>query len=291
MKAIPVFDIKLEHGEGPVWCPESKTFYCVDLLKGTYHKVDFLSGQEEVYDMGQELGVMAIIEDGLSAVAIRDGFGIFNEAVSSLGILEGSPERENKLTRMNDGAVDPRGRFLAATMTYDGSEPIGNLYSLGQGAEFKKLEDGLYLPNGMGWSPDGHKFFLIDTNQNVMFSYNYDFSTGTLSNRKNHIQWSKDEFPDGMAIDQDGGFWVAMWMGSKVSHFDKDGVWVEDIEVPVVHTTSCCFGGPDMKTLFITTSQLVLSQEEKQNNKLAGRIFTCLTSSVGQIQRRFKPEN
>ncbi|MDN3493526.1 SMP-30/gluconolactonase/LRE family protein [Winogradskyella bathintestinalis] len=286
--AKPIFDIKPEHGEGPIWDPIEKKFYCVDLLRGSYYKVDWETGVSEEFSVGQELGVMALCENGKIVVGVRDGFGFFDEPLKKLELIENSPEIEVKERRMNDGAIDPKGRFFAGTMEYDGANPTGKLYCLHQDMSWNCLEENIYITNGMGWSPDKKTYYMIDTFRNLMYAYDYDIETGNISNRRLHIQWEKDEYPDGMCVDADGGFWVAMWLGSKVSHFDANGIWVKDIEVPVLHTTSCCFAGDDLKTLVITTSNLNLSKEEKEINPLAGRCFAFETEIAGQIEPRFK---
>ena len=286
--AKPIFDIKPEHGEGPIWCPIENNFYCVDLLKGSYFKVDWISGKSEEFNVGQELGVMALCDNGKIIAGVRDGFGFFDEDSKQLELIDNSPEIDVKERRMNDGAIDPRGRFFAGTMEYDGANPTGKLYCLYQDLSWNCLEENIYITNGMGWSPDKKTYYMIDTFRNLMYAYDYDIETGKISNRRNHIQWKNDEYPDGMCIDSVGGFWVAMWLGSKVSHFDSTGKWIEDIHVPVLHTTSCCFAGNDLKTLIITTSHLNLSNEEKEENPLAGRCFAFETDTIGQIEPRFK---
>ncbi len=286
--ATPIFDIQPEHGEGPIWCPIEKKFYCVDLLKGSYYKVDWKTGKSEEYNVGQELGVMALCDEGRIVTGVRDGFGFFDESTKQLELINNSPEKNIKERRMNDGAIDPEGRFFAGTMEYDGANPTGKLYCLHQDTSWMCLEENIYITNGMGWSPDKKTYYMIDTFRNVMFAYDYEIETGNISRRRSHIQWQKDEYPDGMCIDTEGGFWVAMWLGSKVSHFDAAGNWIEDIHVPVLHTTSCCFAGNDLKTLIITTSHLNLNKKEKAENPLAGRCFAFETNTIGQIEPRFE---
>lgn len=286
--AKPIFDIQPEHGEGPIWCPIQKKFYCVDLLKGSYFKVDWYTSNSEEFNAGQELGVMALCDNGKVIAGVRDGFGFFDESSRHLDLIDNSPEIDIKERRMNDGAVDPKGRFFAGTMEYDGANPTGKLYCLHKDNRWTCLEEHIYITNGMGWSPNKHTYCMIDTFRNVMYAYDYNIETAEITNRRPYIQWNKDEYPDGMCIDAEGGFWVAMWLGSKVSHFDAKGTWIEDIHVPVLHTTSCCFAGEDLKTLIITTSHLNLSIEEKVKNPLAGRCFSFETEVVGQIEPRFK---
>lgn len=286
--ATPIFDIKPIHGEGPVWCPITKKFYCVDLLEGSYFKVDWATGNAEKYNVGQELGVLALRENGGVIAGVRDGFGFYDENVKQLQLIDDSPEINIKERRMNDGAVDPAGRFFAGTMEYDGANDTGKLYKLNTDKSWDCLEENIFITNGMGWNPAKDTYYMIDTFKNVMYAYDYDINTGNISNRRNHIQWKKEEYPDGMTIDSKGGFWVAMWLGSKVSHFNASGEWIKDVKVPVSHTTSCCFGGEDLNTLLITTSHLNLSEAEKAANPLAGRCFEFKTDVIGQIEPRYK---
>ena len=288
MQATPIFDIRPVHGEGPIWCPISQKFYCVDLLKGSYFKVDWKSGKAEEFNVGQELGVMALCDTGKIVVGVRDGFGFYNEATDKLELVPDSPEIEIAERRMNDGAVDPKGRFFAGTMEYDGANDTGKLYRLNHDHTWDTLEENIFITNGMGWSPDSKTFYMIDTNRNVMYSYDYDLESGNITNRKEHITWPKNEFPDGMTIDSEGGFWVAMWEGYKISHFDASGKWIENIPLPVKHVTSCCFGGEDLQTLLITTSRLNLSESEQVENPLSGRCFRVETKIKGQVEPRYK---
>ena len=105
---------------------------------------------------------------------------------------------------------------------------------------------------------------------------------------KDFILFSNNEFPDGMCIDMEGNLWVAMWQGGKISRFDAAGKKVEDIFLPVSCPTSCCFAGENLSTLFITTSQLLLSDSEKKQQPLAGRILSIETNTKGQQSRKFK---
>lgn len=287
-RAEPIFNIRPEHGEGPIWCPIENKFYCVDLIKGSYYKVDWKSNTFQKYDVGQELGVMALREEGGIVVAVRDGFGFYNEQDGKLTLIPNSPELHIRERRMNDGAVDPAGRFFAGTMEYDGANSTGNLYRLNHDHSWNHLESNLNITNGMGWSPDKKTYYMIDTLKHIMYAYDYDMETGNISDRRNFIQWPSNEFPDGMTIDANGGFWVAMWEGYKISHFDPFGKWVKDIHVPVKHVTSCCFGGKDLSTLLITTSQLNLSEQERKDNPLAGRCFAYETDVKGQIETKYK---
>ena len=184
-------------------------------------------------------------------------------------------------------AVDPRGRFFAGTMDYKEHRPVACLYGLNTDHSIKILESDLTITNGMGWSPDRKYFFMIDTPTHCIFRYKYDEETGLISERKIYKQFESDVFPDGMTIDAQGHFWVAIWGGHRIVHLNENGIEEEHIPLPVPHVTSCCFGGPDLQTLFITTSQIALNEQQKSEYPQAGRIFAVKTGHRGMPEPRY----
>jgi len=286
--AEPIFDIKSEHGEGPVWDEQTHSLYWVDIMMGRFFVGHVESRVIKEFEVGQPLGVLALRENGGLVMAVRDGFGFYDESSNQFELIAGSPEYDNKEVRFNDGAVDPAGRFFAGTMEWEGREDTGKLYRMDADHSFNLVERNIYITNGMDWAPDRKTFYMTDTLRHVIYAYDYDIHTGAVSNRRNYIIFGSDEYPDGMCVDSEGGFWVAMWEGGKILRFDASGKKVGEISVPVLHPTSCCFGGADMKTLFITSSQYPLSEQQKKEWPLAGRTFMLETEIKGQKQARFK---
>ncbi|PGH40674.1 MAG: hypothetical protein CRN43_01565 [Candidatus Nephrothrix sp. EaCA] len=280
-----VFDVRCQHGESPVWDAGGGCLYWVDLLKGFLHKGNIQTGEVKSYDAGCSVGVLAVRQSGGLIMATGKGIGFWSETESKLQILH--PLQNADRTRFNDGAVDAQGRFFAGTMAHRGDSPLGVLYRVDKNLCLRKMEESLLIPNGMGWSEDNQTFYLTDTNKHVIYSYDYDMATGDISNRIPFIEFGKDEFPDGMCMDRQGSFWVAMWGGGKINKFGKNGQKQEEFILPVKYPTSCCFGGSEMKTLFIATSSLPLSEEEKESNPWAGKVLKLDTPRVGKKQFLF----
>ena len=107
------------------------------------------------------------------------------------------------------------------------------------------------------------------------FDFNIDFPS--LTNEQVIIRSNtKNESPDGMCVDSEGMLWVAFWGGARVGRYDPvTGKQVVEITVPALHVTSCCFGGTDLQTLYITTARQGLSQQQLQEYPLSGSIFSC----------------
>ncbi len=284
----PIFDIQATHGEGPVWDEKNNTLYWVDIPEGCYYKGQLGQEKASVFPVGQDLGVLALREEGGIVMAVRDGFGFYDEKTQQLQLLDPSPEQDNALVRFNDGAVDLFGRFLAGTMAYDEVSCLGKLFSLAPDRQWTPLEHDLYITNGMAWTSDGQRFFMIDTLQHCVFVYDYDGDTGLISNRKPYITFADNIYPDGMCMDSEDGFWIAFYGMGKVIHFDSQGVQVEEIIVPAPHTTSCCFGGENLQTLLITTSRRDLNAQQRLAYPLAGRTFSIETRTKGKIEPRFR---
>ena len=284
---MPIFDVVVEHGEGPVWDSKSQQLYWVDLLQGVYYRGDWRTGQIRSFSIDQPIGVLALRKKGGLVMGVRDGLGFYDEESDTFRLIEPSPEKDNPKVRFNDGAVDPQGRFFAGTMEWDGAEDIGKLFRLNTDHSWDLLEENIYITNGMGWNLQLDKYFMVDTLRHVMYVYDYDLETGNIFSRRVHIQFGQNEFPDGMTIDSEGGFWVALWGSSKIIHFDRNGKAIQEIPVPVSHPTSCCFGGPDLKTLFITSSKLPLTAAEREASPMAGRTFVLETETTGQLEPKF----
>lgn len=288
MMVQPLFDISIEHGEGPVWDIATNKLYWVDLMIGDIYSGDIMTGKICKKSISQPLGSVALREKGGILVAAHQGFGFTDLKEDTQVDFFNNPQPAYPETRFNDGKVDPLGNFVAGTMTFDGKKDIGNVFLLKPDKNVICLENNLLLSNGIDWSPDGTKCYLADTNAHVVYSYDYIMDNGTLSNRKNFIDFNGDEWPDGLCVDTEGNLWIAMWGGSCIIKFDKNGKKIKAIELPVTHPTSCCFGGDDLSTLFITTSKLVLSDAERTTQPLAGKILTMQTGSKGQMMGKFK---
>lgn len=280
------FESQCQHGEGPLWSPRAQSLYWVDLLQGKYFKGNG-KGEFTEHALGQPLGVLAERENGGLVMAVRGGFGLTSPGGSSFVELQPAPEAHNKKVRFNDGAVGPGGWFFAGTMEWEGKQPIGKLYRLNPDHSFTEMDNGFYIPNGMAWSNDGKTLYLIDTLQHLIFSYDYEAETGGMFNKQTFVKFDNDEFPDGMTMDSAGHFWIALWEGGKIIHLDEKGRKMEEIPLPVPYPTSCCFGGNDLKTLYISSSRIAMNEKQIREFPLSGNTFYIETDVTGKSEFLF----
>lgn len=154
--------------------------------------------------------------------------------------------------RLNDGGCDPAGRFFVGLMGYDFEPGLGALLRL-DGHRLTTVLDGLVLPNGMDWSPDGTRFYLADSMARHVLVHAYDPGTGTVGERLATIDLSHlPGYPDGLTVDTDGRLWVAFWDGGAVRCLDPDGTVRHEVPMPVPDPTCAAFLEPGL--LVVTTA-------------------------------------
>jgi sugar lactone lactonase YvrE len=183
---------------------------------------------------------------------------------------------------MNDAACDPAGRFLAGTMAFDEREGAGALYCLDLDGTVRTLLEDTTVTNGSGWSPDGGTLYLADSGPGVVWAFDYDVAAGTLSRQRELLRFDgSDGVADGLTVDDAGCVWTAMWGGGAVRRWSPDGDLLAVVEVPVEHTSSCCFAGPERDLLVISTSRRDLDAAQRAQHPDAGRLFLARPGQTG----------
>jgi sugar lactone lactonase YvrE len=188
------------------------------------------------------------------------------------------------LIRMNDGACDPQGRFYCGTMAYAETPGAGSLYRLDPDGSVQVTLRHVTISNGLQWNQVGDTVFYADTPTGRVDSFDFEPASGAFTNRRTFAEISGGGYPDGMAIDEEDGIWVALWGGSAVHRYDKAGRLDLVVDLPVSNVTACAFGGPDLRTLFITTSRQGLDPADQPD---AGAVFRYEAGVRGAQQHAF----
>ncbi|GGI43619.1 sugar lactone lactonase YvrE [Agromyces flavus] len=239
------------HGEGAFWDDRDDRLRFVDMLAGAV--VTLLpTGTVSRRQVGE---VAAVIRH-------RSGGGYVVAGARDILLLDADwgPERsipvlDDPAMRLNEGGCDAAGRFYIGSMAYDMTAGAGTLYRLDPNGRLGTALTTVTIPNGLVWSADGARAFHNDTAAATITAYDAD-PDGRLLDPRVLVRFEPGgAAPDGMAIDADGGLWVALWGGARVHRYSPDGILDEVVDVPGAHhVTSCAFGGDDRRTLFITTS-------------------------------------
>jgi sugar lactone lactonase YvrE len=243
----------LELGEGPCWDAASGALYWIDGPPGRVHRLD-VHGLHACWEAGQPVGAVFPRAGGGLLVAARDGFLGLDTGTGAVELLA-PVEVDRPGNKLNDGACDRSGRLFAGTMAGDESPGAGALYRLDADLALTQLVTGVGISNGIGWSPDNRLMYYSDSLAYRVDVFDYDPATGAISGRRPFTPVGGGEvMPDGLAVDAEGGVWVAQWGGSALTRFDPAGRRDKTVRFPHANVTSCAFGGPGLDRLYVTTA-------------------------------------
>ena len=275
-KAECLYRSNFSLAESPLWVPEEKLLYWVDINGPTINCLNPINGTFNFWRCHTQIGCVARAKNSELIAALKDGIYNFRPETGKFAKIV-DPEPNKPENRLNDGKIDKTGRFLVGSMN-DGNpdNPSGSLYQLSLNNKLSLLLDQIRIPNSIAWSPEGDIMYFSDTRAQTIWSFRYNCETGKISHRKTFAKFSRLEGrPDGATIDKEGYLWCAEYGGGKIIRFDPKGRLDSEITVPATNVTSCTFGGPNFSTLYITTASQRLTPEQKLLQPLAGSIFSC----------------
>jgi sugar lactone lactonase YvrE len=283
-----VIDAKAQLGECPVWSVEEQALYWVDIHAPALHRFDPATGASRTWPMPSRIGSFGLREAGGAVVALIDGFHMLDLDTGELSYLVG-PERVPG-TRFNDGKVSPEGRFWAGTMDEESlSRPIAALHRLDPDGSLHRMVDDLIVSNGLAWTADGRTMFHSDSKRPVVWAYDYDPDTGTISDRRVVARPSEEiGRPDGAAVDDKGYYWSAGISAGVLNRWSPDGQLDRSIPLPCSNPTAPCFGGPDMRTIFVTSLRHGVAPEVLAAKPLSGGVFALRVDVPGVPISRFR---
>jgi sugar lactone lactonase YvrE len=274
-------------GEGPVWDAERRALWWIDIRLKRILLYSPEHGQIGQWWMPSQVFCINITTQNQLLVALEDGLYFFHPETGELD-RHGNLVHGPGTTRFNDGKVDPAGRLWIGTRDLDHSTPTGVLYILHPDGSFQSRLSGIKGSNGLGWTADGSKMFYTDSRRKVIWSFDYHAETGELSRQQVFTTIEDDgASPDGLSVDMDGCVWSALFGGSAIIRFDPKGKEIDRVRVPVTYPTSCAFGGPEMRTLFVTSESFQLPTRSLIDAPLSGGLFAIETQTVGVPVQRF----
>ncbi len=190
--------------------------------------------------------------------------------------------------RLNDGACDPAGRFWVGSMALDEATGAGSLYRYSRDGGLERVLEDVTLSNGLGWSPDGSTMYYIDSLTYRVDVFDFDLAGGAISDRRPFVALEDGAgTPDGLAVDDEGGVWVALWGGGALRRYSPEGELDRVLAVPADKVTACCFGGEDGRSLYVTTASVDLTAEERRRQPLAGSVFVTEVDVSGPPAQPF----
>lgn len=280
MSSEIALDTRCRLGEGPLWDPSADRLYWVDILSGTLHRYDPRVGEHDiVLDVDTITGI-TLQEDG-SLLTFHEHGEIGRFADGELTHQEVLVPHAGA-TRFNDVIADAAGRVFCGTMPTD--ERGGDLFRIDPDRSVHRIETGLAIPNGMGFTADRETFYFTESEGHTVYAYDYEHSTGEVSNRRELIATEKGEgVPDGLTVDASGHLWSARYGGGCVVQYEANGTEKERYPLNCERPTSVCFGGEDRSQLFVTTAG---GEDRSRFGPNSGRLLTLDVDAIGRTDYR-----
>jgi sugar lactone lactonase YvrE len=247
-------DRTIQAGESPCWDERRQALFFVDMAAPAVLRLDVASGAVESWEMPARIGSLGLCADGRVVVALKSGVHLFDLDSGSLELVA-DPEGDRPNNRLNDGKVGPNGSFWVGSMSGASPPQAGaRLFRIDADGTCTTMADGLMTSNGLAWSPDGRLMYHSDSRGRFLQVFDHHPQTGAIANARRLRDLDEAEGrPDGAAIDVEGYYWSAGVSAGCVNRIAPDGRIIEKYLLPVAAPSMPCFGGPELRTLYVTS--------------------------------------
>lgn len=283
-----VIEARYPVGECPTWDERRGWLMWTSITEGTIHALETATGARRSWTFDSSVGAFGLCETGRLVVALKDRIVLYD---IETGVIEPLAQITHAIPqmRLNDGKVGPDGAFWVGSLDdRSPKEPIAALYRVTRDGVVARVFDGLRVSNGLAWNAAGTAMYHSDTRGPWVDVMDFAAATGQITNRRRFAE--PDDAtgrPDGAACDIDGGYWSAGPSGSRVNRFAPDGTLMEQVDLPTLRPTMPCFGGSDMKTVYVTSLSENVSRELLAKHPLCGSIVSFDSDVAGVPITRF----
>lgn len=259
--------------EGPRPAPDGSLYFS-DVHGGGVRRLHADGSIELVVPKRRGVGGIALHADGGLVISgknichVRDGVTRVLYARDDVG-------------GFNDLHTDAAGRVYVGSLRDDpfstaAERRTGDAYRIDADGQVVTLYDGVGLSNGIGFSPDGRRMYHADTVSTGIVAHDFDDGNIVAGSRRMFATLTRG-MPDGLAVDTEGGVWVASYGGGCVTRFAPDGSFDRHIDVPAREVTSLCFAGTDLDELIVVTA------DNTDDASRGGTIFRLSADLVGVL--------
>jgi sugar lactone lactonase YvrE len=274
----------------PLWCVGSATLFWIDVTHPgrLFHwrtrddTVDF----EQFDDL--ITGVVRHSNGNLVVAGAREIFELTADNARARSLF--SLPADQGGDRFNDGGCDRAGRLWIGTLQNNLAPnfradqdlaPTGRIYCVSAAAPARSFEAALICPNAMCWNIDSTTFYVADSGTGWIYGYDFDLDRGMIDRRREFCRLDGLGIPDGAAVDSEGYIWNARWGAGAVARISPTGQLDRVVSIAATNPTACCFGGPNLETLFVTTARYGLGASQLADQPFAGGVFAIETGLPG----------
>jgi len=274
-----VWPVEAQLGEGPVWIPGEAALWFVDIKAGNLHRFEPGTGARHSYPVGGLPSFIVPRAEGGLLVGSGHALRPFDGQALGAPVLTIDMPGHN---RTNDATVDPSGRLWFGTMDIEEERESGAVHVVDE-TGLHEVGGGCTITNGPAISPDGHHLYHVDTLDGTVWRFDIREDTELSDGIVFATIAKEDGSPDGVTIDSEGCLWVALWGGWQVRRYAPDGALLATVALPCANVTKIAFGGPDLRTAYVTTARTGVSDVDLEAQPLAGGLFAFDAPAPGLV--------
>ena len=277
-------------GESPVWSADAQALWWVNCEQpAEILRWASATGVLDRWAMPARIGGLAIKADGGLLVALANGVYDFDPASGDITLRATSPLPAH--ITLHECHCDRQGRFWVGAFDHrfpaDRSAAGGAFFRLDNGV-LTPVINGIAVANGLAFSADGRTMFAASTPQRNVKAFDIDTKTGSLSNERVFLSLAPgDGHIDGATVDAEGGYWLSVVGKGCVRRYRADGSLDREVALPCSNPTKPAFGGYDMGTLFITSTQMRIGPDGPGSDA-NGRLFSLRPGIRGVAEAYFE---
>ncbi|MBO9352679.1 SMP-30/gluconolactonase/LRE family protein [Bordetella petrii] len=275
---------RCEIGENPLWDPASSTLYWIDISGPAVFRRS--AGIVQRVACPKPVGSIYLARGTRLLVALRGALAWLDWSTEALRLLDIRPPTSEE--RFNDGRCDRDGRLWISTIDRKVSRDLGSIVQFDSSLAIAGITPALAkIGNGICFSPDEEFLYFSDSRSRRIYRYPKG-SDGTLGPRTLFAELDDDPGrPDGCTVDSEGCLWSARVGGGRIDRYSPDGRLIGFLKLPVSHPTHCTFGGPDLKTLYVTSGKFEHEPVEGYDPALNGAVLAYELDVRGMPEHRF----
>jgi sugar lactone lactonase YvrE len=271
-------------GEGPAWFAEEAALRFVDIKGGRLHRHNHDGAPPETIELGGQPSFVVPAEDGGLVIGSGDRILHIGKDGTERALLARVPMPAHN--RTNDATVDAQGRLWFGTMDDEEIRPTGALWCLDRG-ELHPMGGDAVVTNGPAITRDCRYLYHVDSGSRTIWRFTIGPGPRVeprVEHREVFIQLGEaDGHPDGIVLDSEDCLWVALWDGWAVRRYAPDGRLLLTIPMPCARVTKIAFGGPDLRTAYVTTARVGLDETQLASQPHAGHLFAFAAPVAGCI--------
>lgn len=274
-----------------MWHSGEAALYWIDIAAKEVHRHHPATTTHHVWTLPSEPGCIARCEDDGLLVAMRSGLAFLDTINGTLTKLA-EPPYDPSCIRFNDGRCDAAGRLWTGTLFEPRNRPGGSLFCIERGV-IRDMDKPVTVSNGVAFSIDNRTLYHADTTAHQITAYEFDLAAGSIGKGRPFKNFPTDKLdnyggrPDGAAVDSEDAYWCAMYEGGRILRISPSGGVLLEIALPLKCPTMVAFGGPDLKTLYVTSARHNRPQDELKQYPLSGCVLAIDVEIAGREEHRY----